>query len=93
MAFTVSANRITALTVDYACGGGSGALTLPADVPLLNTSGRAAATVTFSSNGPSGPSRIVVRFLFQSSRSANGTVEFTNDSACGSSDATWTATR
>jgi len=93
IAFTVSANQITALTVDYACAGGSGSLTLPAGVSLLNTSGRAAATVAFSSTGPAGPTRIVVRFLFQSARSANGTVEFRNDPACGSSDTTWTATK
>lgn len=93
IAFTVSGNQITALTVDYACGGGSGSLTLPAGVPLLNLSGRPAATITFSSDGPSGPTRIVVRFLFQSARSANGLVEFTNDPACGSSEVTWTATR
>jgi hypothetical protein len=93
MAFTVSANRITALTFDYVCDGGSGNLTIPADVPLLNTSGRAAATVRFSSTGPSGPARIFVRFLFQSVRNASGTVEFTNDPACGSREATWTATK
>ena len=93
MTFTVSANRITALTFDYACGGGSGSLTLPAGVPLLNISGRASATITFSSTVPSGPTRIVVRFLFHYARSASGTVEFTNDPACGTDEVTWTATK
>jgi hypothetical protein len=94
IAFTVYSNRITALTFDYACSGGSGSLSIPADVPLLNTTGRtAAAVVTLSSDGPSGPTRILVRFLFPSVKRANGTVEFTNDPACGSSDVTWTAKR
>lgn len=93
IAFTVTANRITALRFDYACAGGSGDLTLPAGVPLLSTPGTTFATVAFSSNGPPGPTRIIVRFSFPSARNANGTVEFTNDGACGNSRATWTATR
>ena len=93
IAFTVAANRITAVAVDYACGGGPITLTLPADVRLFNTSGQAIATVLLSSDGPSGPARVVVRFLFPSGNSARGTVEFTNHAACGNSEMTWTATR
>jgi len=95
IAFTVSARqRITALRIDYGCGGGTGSLSIPADVPLLTTSAGRAATVTFSSDGPSGPYRIVVRFLFGApSRVANGTIEFTNEMVCGTRELTWIASR
>jgi hypothetical protein len=94
ISFTVSARqRIKGLSLVYRCGGGSGSLTIPADVPLLTTSAGKAATLTYSSDGLSGPYRIVVRFLFGSARVANGTVEFTNEMVCGTRDVTWTATR
>ena len=94
ISFTVSARqRITALRIDYGCGGGTGHLSIPADVPLLSTSAGKAATVTFSDDGLSGPYRIVVRFLFGSLSVASGTFEFTNEMMCGTSDLTWTAAR
>jgi hypothetical protein len=94
ISFTVSRNlRITGLTLGYAYGGCSGSLTIPADVPLLNTPRWASAIVAHSSNEPSGPRRVVVRFVLPAPGNANGTVEFRDDPACGSSEATWTATR
>ena len=94
IAFTVSGNRITALTFDYACSGGSGSMTIPADVPLMSTfNDRTAAAVRFSPGGPSGSSQILVRFLFQTVKGADVIVEFTNDPACGTSQARWHATR
>ena len=94
IAFTVSADlRITNVTLDYAFAGCSGRLTIPADVPLLNTSATAAAVVMYTPNGPAGPSRTTVRFLFPTIASANGTVEFVDYSTCGSTSANWTATK
>jgi|SRR5215471_6624760 len=94
IAFTVSRDqRITTVKFDYAFGGCLGSLTIPAGAPLLNTPGRAAATVTFPPDGQPGSFLVVVRFLFLSSGNANGTIEFTNDPVCGSGSATWTAAR
>lgn len=94
LTFSVSADlRITAVTLDYAFGGCSGTVTIPADVPLLNTSGTAAAVVSHTPQGATGPSRTTVHFLFPSITSANGTAEFMDFSSCGSSNVTWTATK
>lgn len=93
MTFRVSGDqRITTLTLGYAFGGCLGSVTIPADVPLLRTSRGGAATVVFSDRPP-GSLRVVVRFLFPSTRTANGTAEITNDPACGSGSTTWAATR
>ena len=94
ISFTVSARqRVTAVRFDYGCGAGTGSLTIPSDAPLLTTSAGSAATVTFSSDGLSGPYRIVVRFLFGAARVASGTVEFTNEMMCGTRELTWSAAR
>src|SRR6266566_47373 len=59
--FTVSSDLIiTRLSVDYAFGGCTGSLTVSPNVALLNTSGAAAAVVTYTATGPTGPSRPVV---------------------------------
>ena len=92
--FTVSSDlRITAVTVDYAFGGCSGTLTIPTSASLLNTTGTASAVIAWTPNGPTGLSRTTVHFLFPSTTSANGTVDFQDYSTCGSSTATWTATK
>jgi hypothetical protein len=92
--FTVSPDlRVTALTVDYSFGGCSSSLTLSPDAALTNTSATAATVVDYAPNGPTGPSRTVVHFLFPSISSANGTVEFHDYPACGSSNANWTASK
>jgi hypothetical protein len=90
--FTVSSDLvITRLSVDYAFGECTGGFSLSPNVALLNTSGAAAAVVTYTTTGPTGPNRAVVRFLFPSFATANGTVDFADFSTCGSSTATWTA--
>ena len=92
IAFSVSPDlRITAVTVDYSFNGCSGSLTIPSNAALANTSGTADAVVSYAPNGPTGLSRTTVHFLFPSITSANGTVEFSDYSTCGSSNATWTA--
>jgi hypothetical protein len=91
--FTVSADlRITAVTVEYAFGGCSGTVNIPANAPLLNTSGTASAMVTQPPG--SGPATFgtVVRFLFPSATSANGTVEL-GVPGCPGGNATWTASK
>jgi hypothetical protein len=89
--FTVSADlRVTALTVGYAFDGCSATLNVPANVPLINTSGTASAVVT-DAPGP-GSVAVVVRFLFPSAASANGTAQF-GVPGCGSATATWTASK
>jgi len=94
IAFTVSANRITGVRLDYSCSGGGGGLTIPADASLLIGPGATFATVFISTSGPVDVFRaITVRFIFRSARNANGIVEFANDRACGTSEATWTAAR
>ena len=94
MTFTVSPDlRITVLAIDYSFGGCSGSLTLSPNVPLTNTGGTAVAMVTYAPNGPSGPGRAVVNFVFPSAFSANGTVQFMEFPDCGGSNATWEANR
>lgn len=94
IAFTVSRNqRIVAVTLEYAHGGCSGTVIIPANVPLFYTADQAAATVVSSSNGQPGPGPIAVRFLFLSTRNASGTATFPNDPACRGTSATWTAAR
>jgi hypothetical protein len=94
IAFTVSPDlRITAVTVDYSFNGCAGSLTIPSNVALLNTAATADAVVSYAPNGPTGPSRTTVHFLFPSIASASGTLEFMDYSTCGSSNATWTANK
>ena len=92
--FTVSGDlRLTTITLGFSFAGCAGTLTIPADTPLLNTGGTAAAVVTYSPQGPAGPSRTTVHFLFPSSANANGTIEFADYSTCGSTAASWTAAK
>jgi hypothetical protein len=92
--FTVSPGLvITRLSVDYAFGGCTGSLNVSPNVALLNTSGAAAAVVTYTPPGPTGSTPTVVRFLFPSFATANGSVDFGDFSTCGSSTATWTASK
>jgi hypothetical protein len=94
MTFTVSPDlSITALTIEYSFGGCSGSLSFSPNVPLTNTPGTAVALVTYAPNGPSGPGRAVVNFVFPSVISANGTVQFAAFPDCGSSSATWEAVK
>ena len=91
--FTVADLRVTAVTVDYAFSGCTGTVTIAASAPLQNPSGTASAVVTNIPNGPTGPSRTVVNFLFPSIASANGTVQFADYPGCGGTNATWTAAK
>jgi hypothetical protein len=94
IAFTVSADlTITRLSVDYAFGTCSGNVTVSPNVALTNTSGTAVALVAYAPNGPGGPNRAVVRFLFPSIAEASGSAEFSDIATCGNSTATWTATK
>src|SRR5262245_10418737 len=83
IAFTVSRDLvITGLTLEYAFGGCSDSVKIPASVPLLNTTGSAAANVVYTPNGPSGPDRINTFFTFTSTTYANGTVAFADFAGC-----------
>jgi hypothetical protein len=94
IAFTVSPNlAVTAVKIDYSFGGCSGSVSLSPSAALTNTSGTAAALVGYAPNGPTGPNRAVVRFLFPTVATANGSVEFMDYAGCGSSTATWTASK
>jgi hypothetical protein len=93
IAFTVSPDlRITVVSVDYSFGGCTGNVTASPNVALTNTSATAAAVVTFTS-GPAVPSRTTVNFLFPSITRASGSVEFADFGTCGSTSASWTATK
>jgi hypothetical protein len=92
--FTVSSDlRITTMTVDFAFAGCAGSVTVAPNTALTNTNGTAAALVVYTPNGSTGPSRAVVNFLFPSITSANGTAQFFDYPTCGSSNATWTASK
>jgi len=92
--FTVSSElRVTALSLDYAFGTCSGSLKVSPNAALQNPNGTAAALVTDTPNGLSGPNRTIVNFLFPSPSTANGTAQFLEFPTCGSTNATWTATK
>jgi len=92
--FTVSSDLvITRLSIDYAFGACTGSVTVSPNVALLNTSAAAAAVVTYTGTGSTGSNRTVIHFLFPSFATANGTVDFSDFSTCGSSSATWTASK
>lgn len=94
ISFTVSGDlHVTTITLGYSFAGCAGTLTIPADTALLNTSGTAAAVVTYTPQGATGPSRTTVHFLFPSIASANGTIDFADYSTCGSATASWTANK
>ena len=94
IAFTVSQDlRITAVTVEYAFASCSGTLTIPANAPLLNTSGTATAVVKDPPGGPAGPVASDVRFLFPSITRSNGTIMLAAGPGCGGATATWTASK
>ena len=92
IAFTVSQDlRITGVTLEYAFASCSDTLRIPANAPLLNTSGTATAIVTHPPGGPAGPVAADVRFLFPSITSANGAIVLAAVPGCGGATATWTA--
>jgi hypothetical protein len=92
--FTVSPDlKVTRLSVDYAFETCSGNVSVSPNIALTNTTGTAAALVAYTPNGPTGPNRTTVRFLFPSIVSANGSAEFNGFAPCGNTIATWTAIR
>ena len=94
IAFTVTPDlRITGIALDFSFNGCAGSLSLPADVALLNTTGTAAAAFTHAPNGPTGPDRTSIHFLFPSIASANGTIDFNDYAGCGSTTATFNASK